>query len=82
MTDRVDRAVVYKCRICGTLTRNPYVFATTPEVVEILTALRFKGVYRDPIHLSDLHSTSLHFCADGSVGISDIQGMVIASLNS
>ena len=74
----VDRAFIYKCRLCGEMDRNPFMFCDTFKVIEILTDIAIRGHHRTP-NSGAVNNTSIHICKNGGVGISDLQGMAVAS---
>ena len=74
-----DWAFVYKCRLCGETERNPFLFTDRFKVIEILVDIEINGSHKTT-HSGTIHETSLHTCKNGGVGISDIQGMIQASI--
>jgi hypothetical protein len=74
-----DWAFVYKCRLCGETERNPFLFTDRFKVIEILVDIEINGSH-NTTHSGTIHETSLHTCKNGGVGISDIQGMIQASI--
>jgi hypothetical protein len=74
-----DWAFVYKCRLCGETERNPFLFTDRFKVIEILVDIEINGAHKTT-HSGTIHETSLHTCKNGGVGISDIQGMIQASI--
>jgi hypothetical protein len=74
-----DWAFVYKCRLCGETERNPFLFTERFKVIEILVDIEINGSHKTT-HSGTIHETSLHTCKNGGVGISDIQGMIQASI--
>lgn len=77
---KCDRAFVYKCRLCGEMEASSYIYADKYKAIKIISDLNFKGVYKDPVHLQGVELTSMHFCEDGGVGISDFQGIKVKDL--
>ena len=75
-----DWAFVYKCRLCGETERNPFLFTSIGRVIEILLDIETNGSHRTT-HSGTMHETSLHTCKNGGVGVSDIQGMIPASIS-
>jgi hypothetical protein len=76
-----DWAFVYKCRLCGETERNPFLFASYSEVIGILFDIETNGAHKTQ-HSGTVHQTSLHTCKNGGVGVSDIQGMIPASIGA
>jgi hypothetical protein len=76
-----DWAFVYKCRLCGETERNPFLFTDRFKVIEILIDIGINGSH-ETTHSGPIHETSLHTCKNGGVGVSDIQGMVPASISA
>jgi hypothetical protein len=74
-----DWAFVYKCRLCGETEHNPFLFTDRFKVIEILVDIEINGSHKTT-HSGTIHETSLHTCKNGGVGISDIQGMIQASI--
>ncbi len=74
-----DWAFIYKCRLCGETERNPFLFTDRFKVIEILVDIEINGSHKTT-HSGTIHETSLHTCKNGGVGISDIQGMIQASI--
>ncbi len=81
MPEERDWAFVYKCRICGGLEHNPYFFARRHEASSKIVEININGRHVCPVHRSAVYPTSIHFCEDGSIGISDLQGVVPKELN-
>ena len=73
---KCDRAFVYKCRLCGELEASAFIYADKYKAMRIIANLNFEGVHIDTTHLGTrVNLTSIHFCEDGGVGISDFQGI-------
>ncbi len=76
-----DWAFVYKCRLCGETERNPFLFTDRFEVIEIMVAIRINGSHQTP-GCGAIRRTCLHACKNGSVGVSDIQGVIQAPIGA
>ena len=73
--DRIERCFLYKCRVCGKIDRNPHFFSEWFKAIDMANEIRRTGEYRCPVHNVTEHSTSLHFCDDGTIGVADFQGI-------
>jgi hypothetical protein len=76
-----DWVFVYKCRLCGETERNPFLFADRFEVIEIMVDIRINGSHQTP-GCGAIRRTCLHACKNGGVGVSDLQGMITASISA
>lgn len=65
---------MYKCRICGEVKQGPTGYFTIIDACIVLNELTTEEtVYRTG---SSVSRTDLHNCADGSLGISDLIGVM------
>lgn len=72
-SDRIERAYIYQCRICGEIKTGPIGYFTLTEATVILLELQSADlVARFGTIVSDME---LHNCADGSLGLADLIGV-------
>lgn len=72
MENKQDFYYIYKCRLCGKLVKNISFYTTrTWAVTRLLTILR-DGSYTSG---STVTLTDIHSCANGMIGITDLQGI-------
>jgi hypothetical protein len=69
---KVDYGFVYKCRLCGELKTNPRFYAERNEALTRLLNIMLHGSYTNGFTVTD---TDVHTCANGDIGISDLQGI-------
>jgi|CXWL01.1.fsa_nt_gi hypothetical protein len=63
--------LLYKCRLCGSVNREVHV----PGLVIALSCiLNNYPLPKDWAGGDQIHSTSIHHCADNKLGVSDIVG--------
>lgn len=73
-SDRIERAYMYKCRICGEIKQGPSGYFSIMDAYIILNELTTEyTVYRA---INSVSRNDLHNCADGSLGISDLIGVM------
>ncbi len=76
-----DWVFVYKCRLCGETECNPFLFISISNAIEILIDIEIIGSHKTT-HSGTMRQTSLHACKNGGVGVSDLQGMIPASISA
>lgn len=82
MSESKERACLYKCRICGKTEANPYFYGNEMKAIDVLVQMEHKGFYLCPGHNQRINATSIHFCEDGSIAMSDFQGVILKELGS
>ena len=75
LDDKKYRAFVYKCRMCG-VQEESFVTMTRLETIETLVKLEKSGLGAD-VKGGYISKTNMHFCENGDIGISDLQGISI-----
>jgi hypothetical protein len=75
MEDKTDRCFLYRCRVCGKIDRNPHFMSEKFRAIEMAMEMLRNGQYKCPVHNITEDSTSLHFCEDGTIGVSDFIGI-------
>lgn len=73
MSDKkADYGYVFKCRLCGELKVNPRFYTERTEALMRLLQIVNEGSSHNGFAVTD---TDLHSCANGDIGISDLQGV-------
>lgn len=70
--EKVDYGYVFKCRLCGELHTNPRFYALRNEALTRLLDIMLHGSSNNGFVVTD---TDVHSCANGDIGISDLQGV-------
>lgn len=69
----------YKCRRCGKTSRNPC--CDTDLARFILTCISLDGNKSEWNQSGSVHMLETHYCKDGGMGISDLQGFRVVGDN-
>ena len=70
--EKVDYGYVFKCRLCGELKASPIFYAERNEALTKLLDIMLHGSSHNGFAVTD---TDIHSCANGDIGISDLQGV-------
>lgn len=70
--EKVDYGYVFKCRLCGELKASPCFYAERTEALMRLLRIVNEGSCTNGFTVTD---TDIHSCANGDIGISDLQGV-------
>ena len=70
--EKVDYGYMFKCQLCGELKANPRFYAERTEALRRLLQIVNERSSHNGFAVTD---TDTHSCANGDIGISDLQGV-------